>query len=179
MALIAISAVYLGYSLIVSVVGLDFIATGLFLLVSGCAILAIALRYDLKDPDRLTRFADNAFWLHLISAPMIINGLVLLMLDTLGDTGDSIVGYVLVIVIAVSLFGLAINRRALLASSLLYAGTAILYFVNKIDMEFGTAIAVTLIILGAAVVFLGAGWHPARRALLTVLPNLAIFPREN
>ena len=80
------------------------------------------------------------------------------------------------IVILVSLFGLAINRRALVVSSLGYAGLGIGYLVSQTNISWGMAISVTLMILGAAVVFLGAGWNPARKFILALLPSAKIFP---
>lgn len=177
MALIAVALVYLGFSLLVMILDdFSFNIIGLFLLFCGLAILYWAIGYDQKDPERVTRYSDNAFWLHLVSAPLIINGLVFLLARFNGDFSESSAYIVLAIVLLVSLFGLAINRRALLASSLLYAGGAIWYFVTKTGLPWGQGIAITMIILGAAVVFLGVGWDPARRALTKILPKLKIFP---
>jgi len=177
MALIAISLVYLGFSILVQVFDFNFTVLGLFLLFCGIAILIVALRYDLRDPERMTRYADNAFWLHLVSAPLIIHGLITLFIArNLSDLGDSTAFIVLAIVFTVSVFGLAINRRALLVSSLGYAGAAIAYFVFKADLSGGVALAITLMLLGAAVVFLGAGWDKARGVLIKILPNWKIFP---
>lgn len=177
MALIAISVVYLFFSIIGTFLSEpSLFIFGLLFLISGATILFVALKYDLKDPERVTRWADNAFWLHLVSAPLIIHGLVLMLAGQTWDISNTTALMVLAIVLLVSLFGLAINRRALLVSSLGYAGLAIGYFVSQTDVTAGMAIALTLIILGAAVVFLGAGWHPARRGLLKILPNMKIFP---
>lgn len=180
MALIAISLFYLFFSIVATIIdNPSLFIIGVLFLISGLAVMFVALQYDLRDSERLTRYADNAFWLHLVSAPMVIHGLVLMLVGKTWDISNTTAFMVLGIVIAVSLFGLAINRRALLVSSLGYAGIGIWYFVNKADFGWGTAIAVTLIILGAMVVFLGAGWHPARKGLLKVLPNLKIFPPVN
>ncbi len=177
MALIAISVVYLFFSIVGTFLDPSLFIWGLLFLISGAAILFVALKYDLRDPERVTRWADNAFWLHLVSAPLIIHGLVLMLAGRALNINNTTALLVLAIVTIVSVFGLAINRRALLVSSLGYAGLAIGYFVSQTEgMSIGMAVALTLIILGAAVVFLGAGWHPARRGLLKVLPNMKIFP---
>ena len=177
MALIALSVVYLFFSVMMTMIDdTNLFVVGLLLLVSGMAILIYALRYDLRDPERLTRYADNAFWLHLVSAPLIIHGLVVMLVGQTYDISNTTASIVLGIVILVSLFGLAINRRALLVSSLGYAGLGIGYLVSQTNISWGMAISVTLMILGAAVVFLGAGWNPARKFILALLPSAKIFP---
>ena len=177
MALIALSVVYLFFSVMMTMIDdTNLFVVGLLLLVSGVAILIYALRYDLRDPERLTRYADNAFWLHLVSAPLIIHGLVVMLVGQTYDISNTTASIVLGIVILVSLFGLAINRRALLVSSLGYAGLGIGYLVSQTNISWGMAISVTLMILGAAVVFLGAGWNPARKFILALLPSAKIFP---
>lgn len=187
MALIAISILYLFFAVIMNIAP-DMMRgqTGWVLLAGGIATLIAAMIYDMKDEHRTTRFADNAFWLHFTAAPLIIHGLALEMVrvntqtlfnvvpvPTL-DKGDA--GMLMGMVLMVALFGLAINRRALLVSSLGYAGFAIAFLMSDTGLGLGKVTALTLLLLGAAIIFLGAGWHTARKGLLKVLPNLPIFP---
>jgi len=176
MALIALSVVYLIFSILSGVMNLGLGTTGFFLLACGIGILYWALGYDLRDKERVTRYADNAFWLHLVSAPLIIHGLVLMLAGNSSSLSNTTAFMVLLIVIGVSIFGIAINRRALLVSSLFYAGGAIGYFVFQADLSASVAFAITLLLLGGAIVFLGAGWEKARGVLLTILPKWKIFP---
>ncbi len=187
MALIAIAILYLFFA-VLNGFAPDIMRahTGWALLAGGLATLLAALRYDMKDKHRTTRFADNAFWLHFTAAPLIIHGLALEMVrvntETLFnvvpvptlDKGDALLLMVMVIIVA--LFGLAINRRALLVSSLGYAGFAIGFLMSDTGLGFGNVAALTLLLLGASIIFLGAGWHTARGGLLKVLPSLPIFP---
>ena len=46
------------------------------LLVCGLAVFALAMRFDMSDPQRLTRRTDIAFWLHLLAAPLIVHPLI-------------------------------------------------------------------------------------------------------
>ena len=39
----------------------------------GLALFAAALWYDMRDPHRLSRYSANAFWLHILAAPAIVN----------------------------------------------------------------------------------------------------------
>ena len=182
-ALIAIAALYLFFALFPNMVQAPF---GLSLCIGGLIIFAVALAYDVRDTHRTTRFADNAFWLHFLAAPLIIHGLALSMVSLQKETlfnivpvvklGPADAAIVMVIVLVLTLIGLAINRRALIVSSLGYAGFAIGFLFDKAGVGLGTTFALTLLVLGAAVIFLGAGWHRARGLLLKFLPNWKIFP---
>ncbi|MBL4871516.1 MAG: hypothetical protein JKX72_11245, partial [Robiginitomaculum sp.] len=181
-ALIAISLVILLYSFVH-----EFVPVGAFMIVSGLALFAAALVYDARDTDRQTRFADNAFWLHFTAAPLILHGIALQILalrttklaniipvPTL-DKGDAII--MLIIIGVLALVGLAINRRALLVSSFGYAGFSLIMLVKGTGLDFGAVFATVFLLLGGGIVFLGAGWYSARRALLKVLPTGGIFAK--
>lgn len=83
----------------------------------------------------------------------------------------------LVIIGLLAVIGVAINRRALLVSSFGYAGFSLAMLIKTTGLGFGSMVAVTLLLLGGGIVFLGAGWHSARRALLKVLPSSGIFAK--
>jgi len=187
MALIAISLLYLFYA-IVGRLAPDALrsAFGWFLFVGGIVTFAVALIYDMRDQHRQTRFADNAFWLHFTAAPLVIHGLALSLLSLKSeqlfkvirvpvlDKGDA--ALLMVIILIISILGLAINRRALIVSSLGYAAFAIGFLIKDTGLGVGSVFAVTLLVLGGAIIFLGAGWHSAREGLLKILPNWRIFP---
>ena len=90
--------------------------------------------------------------------------------------GQSDAAIMMVIVAVITVIGLAINRRALIVSSLGYAAFALGYLFDGAGLNFGTVIAMTFLLLGAAIIFLGAGWHAARAWLLKLLPNWKVFP---
>ncbi len=181
-ALIAISLVTLIYSFVQEIVPI-----GGFMLFSGFALFATALIYDARDTGRLTRFADNAFWLHFTAGPLILNGIALqiLALKTTKfariipvptfDKGDAVT--MLIIIGILSLVGLAINRRALLVSSFGYAGFSLIMLIKGTGLDFGAILAATFLLLGGGIVFLGAGWHGARSAILKILPTSGIFAK--
>ena len=157
-----------------------------FFVVCGFITLIAAVLYDMKDTQRLTRFSDNAFWLHLTAAPLIVHGLAFRaaiaksdmafgLVPTLDVNQGDAIG-LLVIVVLIGLLGLALNRRALLVASLGYAGFAIVFLFSGAGVGFGLSLVLALLLLGAAVIFLGAGWHSARNILIKVLPKWKIFP---
>ena len=47
-------------------------------LICGLVIFATGIYLDFKDRNRLSTLSDAAFWLHLISAPMIVHPLFIL-----------------------------------------------------------------------------------------------------
>lgn len=186
-ALIAIAALYLVFALIRRI-SPDVLtnAAGIVLMISGAIIFFIALYYDSKDQHRTTRFSDNAFWLHFLAAPLIIHGLAIgaiqgkieklfgiIPMISISQTEAVII---LVMVGIITLVGLAINRRALIVSSLGYAGFAIIYLIKGVGLGAGGMAVATLVLLGLSIVLLGTVWHEIRNPIVKLLPNWAIFP---
>lgn len=162
-------------------------------LASGVAIFLWAVRYDIRDPHRTGRFSDNAFWLHMVAAPLILQGIALQIIkvgfgkglsafDDI-DFGSGLAVTMLISITVLGLIGLAINRRALLVASLSYASLAIAFLASKTGMGGDSVTAMSLLFVGGGVVFLGVGWHKARRALLKILPRDGVwgkvFPDES
>lgn len=153
-----------------------------FLLV-GLITLAVAVWFDAKDPTRVTRNSDHAFWLHLAAAPQIVWGLR----SMITGSGYSMPGPVGAMLILLTLGGLAVlalalNRRALIAAGLFTLAMALRTIVAEFGGGLGTTSMVTLILLGSAIILLGGGWHTARRMVLKLVPQTPltrrIFPPE-
>lgn len=186
-ALIAISLLFLLFSTLGQIAP-DLLRQqiGWVLVASGLVIFAAALLYDIQDSHRRTRFADNAFWLHLLAAPLIIHGLVgyavmekaemlFEVIPVLSFT-QADAAIILVTTGLITIIGLAINRRALIVSSLGYAGLAIAFLIKQTDVNLSSTLSITLIVLGAAIVLLGVAWHPVRNQLIRFLPKWRAFP---
>jgi len=181
-ALIALSLIMIVFAVLGGTV-----AAGLLMVASGLALFGAAIAYDSRDTDRKTRFADNAFWLHFTAAPLIIHGLAVYVLKPdvtkimgiipMVQLGKSDALFMLAIIGVLALVGLAINRRALLVSSLGYAGFAIGFLMKDTGLNFGSVIALTLLLLGGGIVFLGVGWHGARKLVLFALPTKGSFAK--
>jgi hypothetical protein len=157
----------------------------LVLLVCGLGVFTVAMHYDLSDRSRTTRLADCAFWLHLLAAPLIVHSLIRLVLpaSTATRAGPTPFGLTMTTASAATIFvivglltavAILIDRRALLISALIYLGVAIGYALtsairagtdNNVSVFFAT-----LVILGATVLILGAGWQPLRRVFLRLIP---------
>lgn len=141
----------------------------------GIIIFALAMRFDVSDPERLTTRADCGFWLHLIAAPMLVHPLVGPLFSGLGnpDFVFSTSSYAVMAIFTIALAGiaLAIDRRALLISGLSYIGLVIGYTVTKLSGGAEAMMFVTPLLLGIFVIVLGVGWRTLRRYLLSHLPG--------
>jgi hypothetical protein len=163
----------------------DTSAYPLILLLCGLGVFTVAMYYDLSDRTRTTLLADCAFWLHLLAAPLIVHSLIRLLLSgpagadaSAGPFGLSMTTAsavtIFVIVALLTIVAILIDRRALLVSALIYLGVAIGYALTS-AIRAGTdndasVFFATLVILGATVLILGAGWQPLRRAFLRLVP---------
>lgn len=140
------------------------------LLLAGLGVFALAMRWDISDPVRETRRSDVAFWLHLLAAPLIVHP-IFAEIGVLEGT-LTVAGAALVIGLYILMAGiaLAIDRRALMVSSLIY----VLWALNGLFDRFGaveTNIALAALVIGSALLLLSAFWHTARGLVVRPLPE--------
>ena len=76
---------------------------------------------------------------------------------------------VLALVLLLSLVALVTDRRAILVSGLSYAGFAVGDLVRRVGLE-SVSLPLTLLVLGAFILLLSAGWHPLRGLVLRLIP---------
>lgn len=143
----------------------------LLMLAAGVALFAFAMWWDMSDRARLTRRSDVAFWLHLTAAPMIAHSLFHLLGVLNGDEiGGGRALLVIALYVAFGLVALAIDRRALLVSSLayvLYALYALFRHAGAVELSW----ALTALVIGSALLLLSALWHNARAMVVHGLPE--------
>jgi hypothetical protein len=137
----------------------------------GLIVFTMAMRWDMSDPERLTRRSDVAFWLHLLAAPLLVEPIFMALGVSGGSTsveqGLSVLGLYLVI----AFISLSIDRRALMASALFY----VLYTLTDLLKEQGLVnldFAITALIIGSALLILSIFWHPARAFVLRRFPHV-------
>ena len=143
------------------------------LFVCGAGVFALAMRFDVSDPERLTRRADIAFWLHLLAAPLIVHPLIRGLLVHGSDaelTTAAAVG-VLWLFVALGAVAVTIDRRAILVSGLVYAGIAFRSLLGGTGLSGDHRLPAVLLALGAFILLVSAGWQPLRRAILRRLPS--------
>lgn len=136
---------------------------------SGIAIFVWALSWDARDIERKSYCSDVAFWLHLLSAPLIIHP----VFTNLGlFNGEQALMSTLVVIglyIAISLVSIIIDRRALMVSSLVY----VLYTLSNFMQHYhftSSSLAITGVIVGGGLLLLSLYWGKTRKSLLMVLP---------
>ncbi len=139
-------------------------ADGPFALVTilvGIATFAVAMRFDMSDPHRLTRRSATGFWLHVIAAPAIVNTVALSLLDI-----DTFATQMLLIAFIgfIALMAIVIDRRSFLVSGVGYIVAL------SITLMEGQAFTVILI-LGMGLITLGAKWEAIRGAIMRRLPE--------
>lgn len=162
-------------SLTAGIIGPAFAVVGtniltLLVLLCGIGVFTLAMWYDGRDPARITRRSDIAFWLHLLAAPMLVHPLF--TGTGLGATAarPETAALVVIAFALLTLVALAIDRRALIVSALGYAIYAIQTLVGQGDtLSIGGNVG--LLLVGLMLVLLSAGWRLARALLVPVLPG--------
>lgn len=133
-------------------------------LVFGLLTFAIALRFDMSDPLRVSTRSTTGFWLHVTAAPAVVNTTALYLLSN-GQWGHLML---LVFLVAIAGVAIVIDRRSFLVSG---AGYAVWLIFTLFDGS-----ALVILILGFGLVFLGAQWDRLRSALMRGLPE---FPGKD
>ncbi|MDP3525589.1 MAG: hypothetical protein Q8S27_13505 [Hoeflea sp.] len=153
-------------------------------LICGLIVFAVAVMLDLRDRERQTVWSDCAFWLHVVSAPLLVHPLFILATgqEVLsgqiepGMTAGILLGLMMAMFVLVAL---AIDRRSLLAPTLAYFGSVgIYYLVNDAANTTGIPpFALILIAVGAIVILFGAGWQRIRRLIIRPLLPTSLLNR--
>ncbi len=140
-------------------------------LAGGALVFLFAMRWDMSDRERKTRRADVAFWLHLAAAPMIAHPIFQMLGVFDGAVQPGIAAIVLLLYVGFAIVALAVDRRALLVSSLayvLYAMYALLQTAGAVEL----GAALTALVIGSALLTLSAFWQPMRRLVVGPLGGL-------
>lgn len=141
------------------------------LLVGGVAMFFFAMRWDISDRERRTRRSDVAFWLHLAAAPLIAHPIFHMLGVFDGQVTTPVAAMVIGLYIVFAFVALAVDRRALLVSSLIY----VLWAMYALFQQTGAvelAAALTALVIGSALLTLSAFWQPMRRAVVGLLGGL-------
>lgn len=153
------------------------LASALVFLFAAFGLFAVAMRYDLSDPQRRTRRSDIAFWLHLGAAPVLLYAmLAFVFLGNLSgdwwnqDTSYGHAALVIAIVAVFMLIGLAIDRRAFVTSGLSSLGLAIWTILKQNAFEASSYLYVTILAVGLVVLCVGVFWQPLRRLVMRHVP---------
>lgn len=142
-------------------------------LICGLAIFGCGVALDLHDRERVTIWSDCAFWLHVVSAPLLVHPLFIMATGQNVIVGQIEPGMDATIMLAVLIVvfvyvALAIDRRSLLIPTLAYFGTlGIYYLVNGAANTTGIPpFSLILLVVGALIMVFGAGWQRIRRLII-------------
>ncbi len=140
-------------------------------LVAGIIVFLVAMWWDTSDKERRTRRSDVAFWLHLAAAPLIAHPIfqMLGVFDNNVDIAKAVI--VLGLYLVFAFVALAIDRRALLVSSLVY----VLYAMYALFQSAGAvelSAALTAFVIGSALLTLSVFWHQMRGLVVSLLGDL-------
>jgi len=134
-------------------------------LLLGLAVFAVAMVFDMSDPHRVTRRSANGFWLHLVAAPALVNTIALTLLENDANLA------LLIVMLVFALVAVVIDRRSFLIA-------AIGYIVTLSATVFqAQSAAFTILVLGIALLILGAFWAPIRAAILRPLSGILPLDR--
>ena len=141
------------------------------LLAAGLLVFAFAMRWDMSDLERRTRRSDVAFWLHLAAAPLIAHPIFHMLGVFDGNISVGMAAVVLALYVAFAMVALAVDRRALLVSSLVYVLWA-MYALFEMTGLVELSAALTGLVIGSALLMLSAFWQPMRRNVVGLLGGL-------
>jgi hypothetical protein len=143
------------------------------LLLGGLASFALAMRFDASDRQRLTANAARGFWLHIAAAGLFVNATVLPLLASFmrDEQAGTIreLSWMATIVVVLGLVALAVDRRALLLSSLFYTALAASILASRSLQprhDFPVAAFIIIGIGGLLIIILGLFWRPMRALVL-------------
>jgi hypothetical protein len=142
-------------------------------LICGLIVFLVAVALDLHDRERRTIWSDCAFWLHVVSAPLLVHPLFIMAtgqdvaFGTIKPGQDAVIGLV-ILIIGFTYVALVIDRRSLLVPTLAYFGS--LGVANLVDETAQSAgidpLALVLIAVGGLIILFGAGWQRIRKAVI-------------
>ncbi len=144
---------------------------------AGLLVFALALFFDTRDPRRCSYLSDNAFWLHLLAAPLMVHSAMITLLlnddagwiQAVGRENLMILFFVLFFLVAMLL-----DRRALLISTQLYVIYAVTQLIEGRWNNTENIIMYLVFALGLFVIFFGAYWYRVRRLVWGWIANFPV-----
>lgn len=160
------------------------------LVLAGCGVFFLLLGFvlDMADKARTGIWHEWALWLFVLGSPLTVHPIFLgLIGEQLAATRtgsftefikldlEGLIWVVTALAAGFSLLGLLLDRRSLVASTLLYLSAILTYATFRSGLGLSTAAAVVPLTIGILVILLGVGWDHARAALLRVVPFRRAF----
>ena len=160
----------------------------LVLAACGATFLLLGFILDMRDRARTGIYHEWALWLFVLGSPLTVHPLFLGLIgeqlavtDTRNLTEfvridlEGLIWAVTALAAGFALLGLLLDRRSLVASTLLYLAAVLTYATFRSGMGLSTAGAIVPLTIGILVIVLGVGWDHARAALLRIVPFRSAF----
>lgn len=139
------------------------------LIAMGIATLCLAIYYDSRNVFRITRQADIAFWLHILSSFVIVHTLFSYILIS-NDFSDGMNVFIVLTTYSIlTITSIILDRRALMVSALgyaVYAAGGLLTIGNNESISY----ALACLVIGGGLLMLSALWGQVRRPFIKILP---------
>ena len=160
------------------------------LVLAGCGVFFLLLGFllDMKDKARTGILHEWALWLFVLGSPLTVHPIFLGLIgeqlevtriqsfnDFVRIDLEGLIWVVTALAAGFALLGLLLDRRSLVASTLLYLSAILTYATFRSGLGLSTAAAVVPLTIGILVILLGVGWDHARAALLRVVPFRRAF----
>ena len=157
-------------------IGLDVLNNPLIFVALGLSTFIIAMWFDSRDTRRESHLSDNAFWLHLLAAPLIVHGAMLSLITSDNQLTHSFSNDALMLLFFSGFFLIAlfVDRRAMLVSTQLYAVYALTQLLQSDIIDSQNIMIYVLMALGLFVIFFGTYWYKTRRIIFGFLNSSKI-----
>jgi hypothetical protein len=148
----------------IMMVGARVLSDPIIFLGLGLVVFSVAMLFDIQDTNRQTHLSDNAFWLHLLAAPLIVHGAMLSMLTGEHVWFQAIDKEIIIVLFFVGflLLALLLDRRAMLISTQFYMIYALTQLVQGQLNNSQNLIIYILMALGVFIIFFGTFWYKTR-----------------
>ncbi|MDH5445565.1 MAG: hypothetical protein OEY52_08395 [Gammaproteobacteria bacterium] len=153
--------------MLIYTIGIDIIQQPYLLSLMGLMVFSMAMWFDARDTQRQNYLSDSAFWLHLLAAPLIAHGVMIVLV--MAEPGSLLAVnrnlFIISFFVLFFLIALFIDRRALLISSTVYAIYAITQLASGQFADVQSLIAFVFMAFGIFVVLFGTYWYKVRNLL--------------
>jgi len=166
----AVGCIYLAIELS----GINVIEQPYIFIILGLIVFIAAMWYDSRDTQRVSSLSDNAFWLHLLAAPLIVHGVMVSLFLSNNANLQANSFSILALFTLFFFIALFVDRRAILVSSFAYALYAVFKFAYE---QFISVDNLTLFIfmgLGIFIIIFGTYWYKVRSLIFSPISSWRI-----
>jgi hypothetical protein len=167
---VAVGCIYLSIDLS----GINVIDYPYIFIILGLIVFTFAMWYDSRDTERVTSLSDNAFWLHLLAAPLIVHGIMVSLFLSKTNFLEINTLTILLLLLLFFLVALFVDRRAILVSSFVYALYSIFKFAYEQFFQVNNLTLLIFMGTGLFIIFLGTYWYHIRKFIFSPIASLNI-----